>query len=100
LLFVLFACHEPGCDGAVIARLDPPEKTIAVGESFVIHYDQASGCTEGTITEADFHAVNPTWTTAGTTVIVLDAAAGRVTGKHVGDADVSGGGAIVTVHMR
>ena len=90
------------CAGVGLSRLHDTERTIAVGESFVAIYEEGGSCSNA------FAPVSgiARWSTAETTIIDVDSITGRVTGKRVGDALVSPGGAVTTgpwtilVHVR
>jgi hypothetical protein len=77
--------------------LTPGDTVIAVGQSFVAQLALGGGCTP-------LHPVAATWRTLDTAVAFVDATAGRVTGRAVGDARIiaasSSGDFPTTVHVR
>jgi hypothetical protein len=80
------ACGD--CAGVGLSRLAPTEKTIAVGESFIATYEEGGSC-HNVFTPVPGRV---RWTSAETTIVVVDSLSGRVTGKQPGDALVVPGG--------
>lgn len=72
------------CAGVGLARLSETERTIGVGQSFVAIYEEGGSCTN---TFAPSSA-QPRWSSSDTTIVQIDSATGRVTGKRIGDASV------------
>ena len=73
-----------GCAGVGLSRLSETERTIAVGQSFVVTYEEGDSCTN--IFAPGGGQVR--WRSSDTTIVVVDSATGRVTGKRIGDATV------------
>jgi hypothetical protein len=91
-----------GCAGVGLSRLRPTEPTIHVGESFVATYEEGGSC-DNVFTPVPNRV---TWTSAETTVVVVESLTGRVTGKRLGDALVvplfegNAGPLSIYVHVR
>ena len=75
------------CVGVGLSRLSETERTIAVGQSFVVTYQEGSSCSN-TFAPVSGRA---RWRSSDTTIAVVDSATGRVTGKRIGDATVDPG---------
>ena len=72
------------CAGVGLSRLSETERTIAVGQSFVVTYEEGGSCTN-TFAPVPGRA---RWSSSDTTIVQVDSATGRVTGKRIGDATV------------
>jgi len=75
------------CAGTELSRLSETERTITVGESFVVTYEEGGSCTH-TFAPAPGRA---NWSSSDTTIVQVDSATGRVVGKRIGNATVSSG---------
>jgi hypothetical protein len=90
------------CAGVGLSRLGETERTVAVGQSFVATYEEGGSCTN------NFAPVpgRARWSTSETTIVEVDSATGRVTGKRIGDAlvvpnvQVFTGPLSILVHVR
>jgi hypothetical protein len=72
------------CAGVGLTRLSETERTIAVGQSFVVTYDEGGSCNK-------IFAPAPTqprWSSSDTSVVQVDSVTGQVTGKRIGNASV------------
>jgi hypothetical protein len=100
--FVIAACGDKVCAGVGLERFPPADTTLAVGQSFVLRFEEGGTCTPGHFTDADLHPVALTWTTPDTMIVQLDASTQRVTGRQVGDATLTAvqRGFVVQVHVR
>ena len=89
-----------GCASVGLSRLSETERTIAVGQSFVVTYEEGDSCTN--IFAPGNGRVR--WSSSDTTIAVVDSATGRVTGKRIGDATVvpntNTGPLSLLVHVR
>ena len=100
LLLSVSGCGD--CAGVGLSRLGVTERTIAVGESFVVTYEEGGSCS-GTFEPVPDRV---RWSTAETNVVDVDSLTGRVTGKQFGDAlvvpsaGVTTGPISVLVHVR
>ena len=72
------------CADVGLERLSETERTIAVGQSFVVTHEVGGSCTN---TFAPGRG-RVRWSSSDTTIVVVDSATGRVTGKRIGDATV------------
>ena len=70
--------------GTNLSRLGETERTIAVGQSFVATYEEGNSCSN-TFTPAPGRV---RWSSSDTTIVEVESATGRVTGKRIGDATV------------
>jgi len=92
---------DKGCAGVDIAAVTPGDTTIAVGQSFVAHYEEGGACDPAHITAADYHEVPiHTWQSSDTLVATVDSATGLVTGRAAGDAQITGAPIPISVHVR
>ena len=87
LVGALASCDK-NCAGVGLSRVLPGDTTIAVGQSFVIIYQDGGTC-GGRITDANYHTVPTTgWYTPDTLIVRVDSVTGRVTGRAVGTAHI------------
>ena len=72
------------CAGVGLNRLSETERTIAVGQSFVVTYEEGGSCSK------IFAPVSgqARWTSSDSTIVQVDSATGQVMGKRIGDATV------------
>ena len=98
LLLSASSCGD--CAGLAFFRLSETERTIAVGQSFVVTYEEGGSCTN--IFRPSGGQVR--WSSSDTSIARVDSASGRVTGKRIGDATVvpntSTGPLSLLVHVR
>ena len=73
-----------GCAAVGLTRLSETERIIAVGQSFVVTYEDGDSCTN--IFAPSGGQVR--WSSSDPTIVGVDSASGRVTGKRIGDATV------------
>lgn len=72
------------CAGVGLNRLSETERTIAVGQSFVVTYEEGGSCSKiFTPVPGQAH-----WTSSDSTIVRVDSVTGQVTGKRIGDATV------------
>lgn len=85
------ACHDKiTCGGVGLARVPPTDVTLSVGSSVQLRYETGGTCDPSHVTDADFHEVPLTWSTADTATVQLEPSTGRVTGLRTGTAVVTG----------
>ena len=96
------ACSHEACAGVGLERFPPADTTLAVGQSFILRFEEGGTCTPGHVTDADFHPVALAWTTSDTLIVQLDSSTARVTALRVGNATLTAAerGLIVQVHVR
>ena len=71
------------CVGVGVTRLSDTERAIAVGQSFVVAYEEGDSCTN---MFAPRQGVR--WSSSDSTIVRVDSLTGQVTGKRIGDATV------------
>lgn len=98
---LLSASSCGGCASVGLTRLSDTERTIAVGQSFVVTYEEGDSCTN-IFAPSNNGLVR--WSSSDTSIVRVDSATGRVTGKRIGDATVvpntSTGPLSLLVHVR
>ena len=72
------------CADRGLTRLSDTERTIAVGQSFVVTYEIGSTCTS----TFEPSAGRVRWQSTDSTIVQVDSLTGQVTGKRIGDATV------------
>ena len=72
------------CAGVGLTRLSETERTIAVGQSFVVTYEEGGSCSK--IFAPARGRVR--WRSSDSTIAQVDSATGQVTAKRIGDATV------------
>lgn len=72
------------CAGVGLTRLSESERTISVGESFVVTYEEGGSCNKIFAPVAE----GVRWSSSDSSIVQVDSITGRVTGKRVGDATV------------
>jgi hypothetical protein len=103
---LVLTCASCGrdCAGVGVIRVLPTETTIRVGERFTAVYEEGGACDAYNPDDCKCHQVARHWSTADTLVIRLDTLSGEVTGRGVGNANVTttspAGPISVLVHVR
>ena len=72
------------CAGVGLTRLSETVRTIAVGQSFVVTYEEGDSCTN---TFAPSRG-RVRWSSTDSTIVQVESVTGQVTGKRIGDATV------------
>ena len=72
------------CVGVGVTRLSDTERTIVVGQSFVVTYEVGGSCTNTFAPSGG----QVRWRSTDSTIVQVDSVTGRVTGKCIGDATV------------
>jgi hypothetical protein len=98
-LLVLTGC---GCAGVGLDRVRPTDAIIAVGQTITLEYQTGGYCHGSSPTESDYVTVPTHWTTKDTLIVALDTLTGRVSGRAIGDANVTMAtrGYLVAIHVR
>src|SRR5262245_21796374 len=77
------------CAGIGLARIDPSDTTISVGQSFVARYYEGGMC----VGDEDSRHLEllpiASWYSLDTTIVTVDSTTGRVTGRATGNGRVS-----------
>ena len=78
------------CAGIGLSRIVPSDTTIGVGESFVARFYEGGYCAgqEATTAHLDPVAID-TWYTPDTLILRVDSETGQVTGRAIGDAELT-----------
>jgi hypothetical protein len=96
---VLTPCGDRVCAGVPLERYPPADTSLAVGQSFVLRFEEGGTCTPAHFTDAGLHPVALAWTTPDTLIAQLDASTQRVTARQVGDATIAAVELGLVVHV-